>query len=140
MLIDGEVVLAEVGQPVDGVPASVAARAARGAADHEVGFAAVEMEVLGDLAAGLAAADDQDLAGGKLAAVAVGRGVQLGDREWKAFGEAGDVGLVVAADREDDGVGGVGAIGGFQMEAAARSRVSRVTPTPSLMGALMRLA
>ena len=72
VLIDRQVVLAEVGQPVHRVLAAVAARAAGGAADDEVGFAAVEMQVLGDLATGLAAADDQDLAGRQLAAVAVG--------------------------------------------------------------------
>ena len=72
MLIDRQIVLAEVGQPVHRVLAAVAARAAGRAADDEVGLAAVEMQVLGDLAAGLAAADDQDLAGRQLAAVAIG--------------------------------------------------------------------
>ena len=43
--------------------------------------------------------------------------MQLLDGGGQAFGEAGDVGLVVAADGEDDGVGGVGAVLGFEMEA-----------------------
>ena len=117
MLVHRQIVLTEVRQPIHRVLAAIAARTPRRAADDQVGFPAVEVQVLGDLAAGLAAADHQNLTGGKLAAVAVSRRMQLLDRRRQAFGEAGDVGLLVAANRQDDRVGGIGSIGGLKLEA-----------------------
>ena len=72
VLIDRQIVLAEVGEPVHRILAAIAARATRRAADDEMGFPAVEVQVLGDLASGLSAADYQDLAGRQGATVAVG--------------------------------------------------------------------
>jgi len=61
---DRVLVLANVPQPVHNVSAAVEASAARRVAGNQMNLAAREMQVLGDLRAGLARAHDDDFAWG----------------------------------------------------------------------------
>ncbi len=70
--VDRKIVVAEIGEPVDGVAPAIDPRAARGRADHEVDLAAGQVQVLGDLAAGLARADDEHGPGRELVRMTIG--------------------------------------------------------------------
>ena len=75
--VDRLVEQACLGHPVDEVAAAVAARHPRARADRQVDGPAGVEQVLGHLAAGLAAADDEDGAVGELGRVPVLRRVLL---------------------------------------------------------------
>ena len=79
MLVHRQIVVAHHVQPLDHVLAAVAPRHARRVADAEMHLAAGEMQILGDLAAGLAAADDQHGALRKRIRIAVVRRMDLHD-------------------------------------------------------------
>src|SRR5690606_68591 len=97
LVLDGDVVVAHVVQPGHAVAAAVEAGDARGVADGQVHGAPGQVQVLGDLGAGLAGADHQHRAFGQGVGVTVVRGMQLSDVGGQSFGEAGHDRLVVAA-------------------------------------------
>ena len=65
MLVHRQIVVAHQVQPLDHVLAAIAPRHPRRIADAQMHLAAGEMQILGDLAAGLSAAHHQHGAGGK---------------------------------------------------------------------------
>jgi len=85
-------------------------------------LAARQMQVLGDLAAGLAGAHHQHRAVGQGVRVAVGGGVQLNHPVWQRGRAGRHLGLVIDADRHDHPVGAQLAPVGAQPVAAAGSR------------------
>ncbi len=135
VLVDGQVVVAHVGEPVGHVAGAVEARGPRGAAHAQVDAPPGQVQVLRDLAARLAGADHHHLPVGQRLGVAVLGGVQLDDRVGEALGATGDLRMVVAAGRHDNLVGGQLAGARLDLEAAALAARSAVTFTPSTSGA-----
>ena len=88
---------AGLGQPLDGLAAPVPEGHAADGAGRQDDPAAAGQEVLGDLAAGLGAADDQHRPVRELAGAPVAGGVELGDPPREAAGEVRDQGLVLVA-------------------------------------------
>lgn len=79
VLMHRQIVIAHQVQPLDHILAAVAARHPRRVGDAQMNLAAGEMHILGDLAAGLAAADHQHGTRGQLFRIAVDRRVNLHD-------------------------------------------------------------
>jgi hypothetical protein len=120
-------------QPLDGLAAPVPEGEAPDRAGGQDHPPAGGQEVLGDLAAGLGAADDQHRPLRELAGMAVAGGVDLHDPVREGAGERGTPRPVLVAGGDDHGPGpdlaGVGAQG-----EAPPVGTSRVTPTPSRTG------
>ncbi len=93
MVVDGHLVVAHVGKPGDDVAAPVEPGAAGCVADREVHLATGQMQILGDLRAGLSGADDQDFALGQLGGVAVLVRVDLRDRAGSFSAMRGMIGM-----------------------------------------------
>ena len=73
MLVHRQIVIAHQMQPLDDVLAAIAPRHSRCIGDAEIDLAAGDMQVLGDLTAGLTAADNEHRALGQLRRVVVQR-------------------------------------------------------------------
>ncbi len=106
VLLDGHVVVAHVVQPRHHVASAVEAGDPRRPPHREVHGAACEVQVLGDLRAGLPGADDEHVVRRQLPRVAVPRGVHLRDPFGELTGPSGHDRSVVAAGGEHDMVGG----------------------------------
>jgi hypothetical protein len=117
-LVDAAGVGAHVVEPGDDVAAAVPAGDARRGTGGQVHGAAREVQVLGDLAARLAGADDEHGPFGELLGVLVRRGVQLRDPVGDALGHPRDARHLVRAGGHDDLVGGDRAAVGADLERA----------------------
>ncbi len=115
-------VVAHVVQPGDHVTAPVEARDPRRGAHRQVHLAAGQVQVLGDLAAGLAGAHHQHRSLGQGVRITIGGGVQLGQVVGQGVGAGRHLGLVVDAHRHDHPVGAQRAPVGAHPVAAAGSR------------------
>ncbi len=105
MLVDRLVVVAHVIQPIDDIFAAITPRGARGAA-HAQMDAPAQVQVLGDLAAGLAGTDHHDISGRQQLGIFVVGGMDLVDLRRNPLGHARNGGILVAAGGHDHLVGG----------------------------------
>ena len=131
-LINPAVVVAHRVQPGHHVAAAVAAGDPRRAAGRQVHPPTGQVQVLGDLAAGLAGAHHQDRAIRKRARVAVARGVQRRRAGGQPLGHARNGGSVIRAGRQHHLPGGEVAAAGGDLEA-----VASVSPQPGHLGVLL---
>ncbi len=115
-----KVIIAHEMQPFDHVLATITARHPRRIADAQVHLAAGEMKVLGDLAAGLPAADHQHCPWRELCRITIGRGVDLYDIGRETFGAARYDRNLIAAGCDHHLVGDVDTAGRLQREAVVR--------------------
>jgi hypothetical protein len=123
MLVHGQAVVTHIFQPIDDVAPPIAARGARRAADRQVHATTGQVQVLGDLAAGLTGADHQHLAGRQRLRVAVLRRVKLRDGLGQPLGPARNARRVVPAGRDHDLLGEAVAGAGRHVETALRARL-----------------
>ncbi len=117
VLVHRQVVIAHQVQPLDHVLAAITPGHARSIANAEMDLAAGEMQVLGDLAAGLSAADNQHRAFGQRLRVAVFGRMGLHDVSGQALRTAGDDRDLIAARGDHHLVGDVEPIGHVEREA-----------------------
>lgn len=122
-LVDSPGVVAHFVEPGHDVPATVAPGDARRGPDGEVHPASGQVQVFGDLAAGLPGADDQDVAVGQLVRVAVLGRVQLDDVLRQPLGQPRLQRHLVRAGGQHDVVGGQLAGRRRQPEPAAGQRL-----------------
>jgi len=102
VLRDGEIVVAERVEPPHDVATAVAARGPWCGTDAQVHAPAGEVQILGELRAGLTGADDEHVAAGQRRGVRVRRRMDVRDVVVEALGEARQRREMVAADRNDD--------------------------------------
>lgn len=117
-LVDAAGVVTHVVEPGDAVPAAVEPGHTGRAADSQMDLPACQVQILGDLTAGLPRADHQDGPVGKLGRVAVAGGVNLLDVGGQPLGHPGDGRGVVRTSGHDHLVGRELPFAGRQFEDA----------------------
>jgi hypothetical protein len=112
-------VIPHVFQPIDDVSSAVEASSARRSAEAEVDFAAGEMQILGDLRAGLARPDHQHFAFWQHRGILVFARAELRHARWQSLGHTRNGRNVIAADGNDHLVGRACSGRGVDFELAA---------------------
>jgi len=120
VLLDRHLVVAHFVEPRDHVPAAIAPRDARRIADAEPHAPAGEVQVLGDLSAGLARAHDEHLARRELFGIAVVLRMELQQPLREQPGERRDDRRVIAADGCDHRPRAVRSAARVELERSAR--------------------
>ena len=106
MLVDRLVVVAHVIQPIDHIFAAITPRGARCTAHAQMDLPADQMQVLGDLAAGLAGTDDQHFSGRQQLRIFIVGGMDLVDLQGDTLRHARNGCILIAAGGHDHLVGG----------------------------------
>ena len=119
--VRGPVEIAHVALPGDAVPPPPAPWQTAGAADREPDIAARPVQLLGDLAAGLPGADDQDAARRQHVRALVVVGGKLLQAARQAFGNGRDMRRLVCARRHDDIARAVNVLACLHLESVART-------------------